>query len=46
MKDKRICPHCKGDVAIRNPKGFCDHLYYPEYCRTCQLREARSHKHA
>lgn len=32
------CEHCKGDVAIRNPTGFCDHLYYPEYCKVCQAR--------
>ena len=31
-----ICPHCKGDIRIRNPKGYCDHLYYPEYCDKCQ----------
>ena len=30
-----ICKHCKGDLAIRNPKGFCDHLGYPAYCNTC-----------
>ncbi len=30
-----ICPHCGGDKNIRNPKGYCDHLYYPEYCRVC-----------
>ena len=32
-----ICPHCKGDLRVRNPKGFCDHLKYPEYCDTCKL---------
>lgn len=30
------CAHCKGPIAIRNPKGFCDHLYYPENCETCK----------
>lgn len=29
------CNHCKGDIKIRNPKGFCDHLYYPENCDVC-----------
>jgi hypothetical protein len=32
----QICPHCGGDIMIRNPKGYCDHLYYPEYCKTCK----------
>lgn len=30
------CKHCQGDLKIRNPKGFCDHLYYPDYCQICQ----------
>jgi len=33
---KQICKHCKGDIAIRNPTGRCDHLYYPEYCLYCK----------
>ena len=24
------CPNCGGDIAIKNPTGRCDHLYYPE----------------
>jgi hypothetical protein len=41
LKDKKlekqyICPHCRGDIRLRNPKGFCDHLYYPENCEKCQ----------
>lgn len=32
----RICAHCKKDTAIRNPSGFCDHLYYPECCEVCK----------
>lgn len=24
------CRNCKKDIAIRNPTGNCDHLYYPE----------------
>lgn len=31
-----ICPHCKMRKKIRNPSGFCDHLYYPEYCKICK----------
>lgn len=33
----RLCNHCGGDLDIRNPKGFCDHMYYPEYCLPCQI---------
>ena len=33
---KRICEHCNMDVAIRNPSGYCDHLYHPEYCKICK----------
>ena len=31
-----LCQHCKGDLVIRNPKGFCDHLYYPKNCEVCR----------
>lgn len=24
------CAHCGGLVAIRNPRGDCDHLYWPD----------------
>lgn len=27
---KKKCPECGGYIAIRNPTGECDHLYYPE----------------
>jgi hypothetical protein len=30
------CPHCGLDKQIRNPSGYCDHLYYPESCEVCQ----------
>lgn len=30
-----LCRHCHMDLAIRNPSGFCDHLYYPENCEIC-----------
>ena len=32
---KAICPHCKGLARIRNPTGFCDHLYRPGGCKIC-----------
>lgn len=32
MTDKKLCKHCGMDIAIRNPSGYCDHLYYPENC--------------
>jgi hypothetical protein len=25
-----ICKHCGGEIAIRNPTGKCDHLYWPD----------------
>lgn len=25
-----LCPNCGGRVAIRNPTGACDHLYWPD----------------
>lgn len=31
----RICEHCEGDIEIRNPMGYCDHLYYPDCCEIC-----------
>lgn len=33
----KICEHCKGNIAIRNPTGFCDHLYYPDNCPVCKI---------
>ena len=30
-----VCLHCKMDKRIRNPSGYCDHLYYPESCEIC-----------
>ena len=31
-----ICPDCLHSIAIRNPTGKCDHLYYPEYKKVKQ----------
>jgi len=33
-----LCEHCGYDTEIRNPSGFCDHLYYPESCKVCDER--------
>lgn len=27
---KEVCKHCGGLVGIRNPRGDCDHLYWPD----------------
>lgn len=32
-----VCLHCNMDIRIRNPSGYCDHLYYPEYCDICKV---------
>ena len=32
----RICDHCGGDIEVRNPKGYCDHLFYPDSCGVCK----------
>src|SRR3990167_5380261 len=34
--NKELCKHCGGKIAIRNPKGNCDHLYYPDNCEVCK----------
>ena len=39
---KTTCDHCGGPIAIRNPSGYCDHLYYPECCNVCKTNESRS----
>jgi len=30
------CIHCGKPVNIRNPSGYCDHLYYPDNCKYCK----------
>jgi len=30
------CNHCLESITIRNPSGFCDHLYYPNNCEVCK----------
>ena len=34
--EPELCRHCGGPIAIRNPTGKCDHLYYPESCKICK----------
>lgn len=29
-EEAKECEYCGEDIAIRNPTGDCDHLYYPE----------------
>lgn len=36
MSEPKLCDHCGGDIAIRNPKWYCDHLYYPDSCDYCR----------
>lgn len=41
MNDEtRLCQHCSRDISIRNPSGYCDHLYYPEGCNICSGRKS------
>jgi len=30
-----VCSHCKMSKRLRNPSGYCDHLYFPENCEIC-----------
>lgn len=32
----QICNHCHQPIEIRNPSGYCDHLYYPDCCEVCK----------
>lgn len=36
-----LCLHCGGEIAIRNPTGLCDHLYYPENCDVCNINNIK-----
>lgn len=38
------CPHCGGDIEIRNPTGTCDHLYYPDNCDVCSGESKKKNK--
>lgn len=37
------CKHCGGEIAIRNPSGVCDHLYWPD-CLTDEAKLANGFK--
>lgn len=26
-----MCAHCGGPIAVRNPRGDCEHLFWPDY---------------
>lgn len=39
MSKKEICKHCGYPISLRNPSGYCDHLYYPEYCEVCNKKK-------
>lgn len=30
LKSDDVCKHCGDPIAIRNPAGDCDHLYWPD----------------
>lgn len=30
LPDDPVCPNCLESVAVRNPTGRCDHLYWPD----------------
>jgi hypothetical protein len=34
-----LCNHCGESLDIRNPSGYCDHLYFPHNCAICMKRE-------
>ncbi len=36
IERKDLCSHCNTPIVIRNAKGICDHLYYPESCEFCK----------
>ncbi len=42
--EENICKHCGGDVGIRNPSGYCDHLCYPENCDICSGKKVEGQK--
>lgn len=35
-QELKACPHCDQNIQVRNPTGYCDHLYYPNECTTCK----------
>lgn len=39
-----FCKWCNGPIAVRNPTGKCDHLYYPENVNKELKKEACKHQ--
>lgn len=37
-REPPLCEHCGYAIKIRNPSGYCDHLYYPDMCKICEKR--------
>ena len=35
-QEKETCPHCDQSIMIRNPTGYCNHLFYPDECKVCK----------
>lgn len=38
------CNHCGGLISIANPKGFCNHVYYPDNCDVCKKEKEKNQK--
>lgn len=37
MSVPQLCDHCKMDIEIANPSGYCNHVYYPDNnCDECK----------
>lgn len=36
LEEIKLCNHCGQNLAIANPSGYCNHVYYPENCKVCQ----------
>lgn len=41
--DDGTCKHCGGEIAIRNPTGSCDHLFWPDQL-TDEAKRANGYK--
>jgi hypothetical protein len=41
VQTAELCLNCGEPIAIRNPTGHCDHLYYPEYRQKYAVRTPR-----
>lgn len=36
FEEQEKCEHCHMSLNVRNPSGFCDHLYFPDNCDICK----------